>query len=901
MSDNARFHNKLHRRNHHTKATDGFPDSATDPIASYTEPFQGDFVVNGNLSASGSIFSVYYTLSNINIASPILSANVGFKPTNSLIVVLSGISYAIPLTYVGSSTFNNGASGVSSLSSYVTYLGPVSVVGAISGRDANNWNSVYSVVTANSAFWSNAYSQLTGGITTNWNTAYTQGTAYANTSSTFIPYVSANTLYAPLSSKAYTINLSGNIVPVSGNNVSLSGYYAVVAGGSFNSIVSSSYSNINGGFVNSLTGNYTSIVGGSGNCVNGNYSVVAGGVGNYASCRYSNIGGGYYNVALGNYSSINGGFCNNVTGDYSNIVGGCTNAVSNDYSYVVGGSGNVVQSRKSGIINGFDNTLSATNSLIAGCNNTAVNLNNVFVFGSNITATTSDYTYVNNISAQSFIRSSSAYLDFIDVSPGNIGTTLPNTRGQFFSNVNSYSQVNHQNINSGTGATTDFIATNDAGSDVSGYIDVGINSSTYNMSAFSVTGPNDAYLYTAGAGNLVVGTSGIGNIVFFTSNTLSANEVVRITNSGNVGIGISRPGSKLTVTGDISASGALYGNNAVYIRSVNQSIAPVRGNNTASGVYSSIGGGCGNSVVGNYSGISSGNSNVATVSGVFIGGGVLNTGSGVYSTITGGCLNNASCAYSNIVGGVSNCTQQIYAFIGGGNTNTASNSGSVVTGGSYNSASGVYNVIGGGTNNNNCGDYSIIVGGKNNTIYPSASSSVILGSDISANLPNTTYVCNLVSCGDVCGSMLYGDGSNLSNIVQVCQLPYYVYHHIPSAIYPVSGSNLMANNGCYSTIAGGANNSLSGSFSFIAAGSGNNTNSFNNTFILGSNLQASRANYTYVNNISSKGTVAGSVVAAQTFYISNSIEATVSGPVTKKFPVYDQNGNLLGYIPIYAS
>lgn len=55
MAGNARFHDKLHRKNHHTLSSYGFPDSAIDPIASHAEPFQGDFVINGNLSTSAGL------------------------------------------------------------------------------------------------------------------------------------------------------------------------------------------------------------------------------------------------------------------------------------------------------------------------------------------------------------------------------------------------------------------------------------------------------------------------------------------------------------------------------------------------------------------------------------------------------------------------------------------------------------------------------------------------------------------------------------------------------------------------------------------------------------------------------------------------------------------------------
>ena len=46
-----RFHSKWHRHNHHSTAIGGEPDSSHDPIASQTDPFQGDFVLQGALSA----------------------------------------------------------------------------------------------------------------------------------------------------------------------------------------------------------------------------------------------------------------------------------------------------------------------------------------------------------------------------------------------------------------------------------------------------------------------------------------------------------------------------------------------------------------------------------------------------------------------------------------------------------------------------------------------------------------------------------------------------------------------------------------------------------------------------------------------------------------------------------
>ena len=49
------IHEKFHRYSHHTTPTPGIPDSATDPLASPSFPFHGDFVITGQLSAAGGI------------------------------------------------------------------------------------------------------------------------------------------------------------------------------------------------------------------------------------------------------------------------------------------------------------------------------------------------------------------------------------------------------------------------------------------------------------------------------------------------------------------------------------------------------------------------------------------------------------------------------------------------------------------------------------------------------------------------------------------------------------------------------------------------------------------------------------------------------------------------------
>lgn len=868
MSDNARFHSKLHRKNHHTLATPGYPDSATDPIASESEPFQGDFFINGNLSVTGALNTVYNTLSNINIPSPVLSAGIGFAPSNSLIVVLSGIRYAIPLTLATSSSATNTLTG------RTTFLDSVSVIGGLSSEDTFKWNDVYTVVSSNSSFWDSAYVTLTGDVANNWNYAYNSSLDYASVSGSFVTYLSADSRYMRLSSQAYS--LSGNaITPVAGSNTS-----------------SGIYTNIGGGAGNTTTGDYGSVVGGQNNCSLGSWSSIAGGCNNIAYDSTSFIGGGSRNTTLSGGSIVGGGSCNSARDLFTVVIGGSGNIACAATSSIIGGVQNTVSGVAATVVGGQYNTANSNCSFIAGgiCNITN-SFDNTFILGSNIRAVCANYTYVNNISAQCFVQAASAYVDFVDVSPGVVGTTLPNTRAQFFSNTDTYSQVNHQNVNTGSSSSTDFIATNDVGNDTCGYVDLGINSSSYSSPSFDITGPQDAYLYTAGQGNLVVGTSGNGDVVLFTGGTQAINERMRITDSGYIGIGTSEPTFTLTVVGDISASGFICGVNNVY-QTLAGGIFPANGDNTASGLYSVVGGGSCNGTSSDTSGIFSGCCNSIMSDSSVIGGGGCNTSSGIYTSILGGSCNTITTGqYSTINGGLRNSIQQTHSYIGGGCTNTVTSSGTVIAGGVNNCAVGTGAFIGGGINNVNRGNYAIIIGGCNNNICEASVGSTVLGVNITAEQPFTTYVNNLSTNGSICGSTLYGDGSNITGLV----LPSDLAYRYTSVFSGTQGFNNISNTNEPS------NNALSGAFSFIASGSGNSTSGFNNTFILGSGLSATCADYTFVNNISSQGAIIGSTVNASCLLTNSVISSAVSGSSLQKFPIYDSSGVLIGYIPIYPS
>lgn len=107
--------------------------------------------------------------------------------------------------------------------------------------------------------------------------------------------------------------------------------------------------------------------------------------------------------------------------------------------------------------------------------------------------------------------------------------------------VNNYFQLNIQNLSGGNSASSDIVATANNGSETSGYVDMGINSSGYVNNGNGIGFANDAYLYTQGAGNLLIGNTATDKkIILFTGggNAID-NARVYIDETGSVGINTS--------------------------------------------------------------------------------------------------------------------------------------------------------------------------------------------------------------------------------------------------------------------------------------------------------------------------------------------------------------------------
>jgi hypothetical protein len=120
----------------------------------------------------------------------------------------------------------------------------------------------------------------------------------------------------------------------------------------------------------------------------------------------------------------------------------------------------------------------------------------------------------------------------------NAGTTtsfnLVNAKGS----INNYLQFNLQNQSSGANASSDIVATANNGTESVNFIDMGINSSAYSTTGV-LGGANNAYLYSTGNDFVIGNASANKDLIFFTDGTNIADEKMRISADGSVGIGTS--------------------------------------------------------------------------------------------------------------------------------------------------------------------------------------------------------------------------------------------------------------------------------------------------------------------------------------------------------------------------
>ena len=165
------------------------------------------------------------------------------------------------------------------------------------------------------------------------------------------------------------------------------------------------------------------------------------------------------------------------------------------------------------------------------------------------------------------------------VTAGATNTLLANTVAGFTGNVNNYTQVTFQNLNTGTDATADYILTADNGSDSVNYGDFGIINSGYDNntptnSLGNIVYAADTYIYAQGnvsntsqsGGNLVIGTTTAAKTVkIFAGGNTNSSLVANISNTGVAVTGAITATGNVTAqnfTGNINITGNVTGTSA---------------------------------------------------------------------------------------------------------------------------------------------------------------------------------------------------------------------------------------------------------------------------------------------------------------------------------------------------
>ena len=199
----------------------------------------------------------------------------------------------------------------------------------------------------------------------------------------------------------------------------------------------------------------------------------------------------------------------------------------------------------------------ALNSALVGqiyisTENPSINLPNTSIYFSNgtgpIVSNNFQYDYTNNV-LKVGNSISNAVIGYLNTSGTTTFMTLSaNTNASLDTVVTNYSL--------GTNASSDFAAYDSNGPSSSNWIDMGINGVNWNETFWTINGPSDGYLYT-GNSALSVGTAGAFPINFFTGGTLAANERMRITPTGNVGINNTAPVDTLSINGTTYLGGNL--------------------------------------------------------------------------------------------------------------------------------------------------------------------------------------------------------------------------------------------------------------------------------------------------------------------------------------------------------
>jgi len=149
-----RFHNKWHRRSHHTYGNNSNPDAGHDPIASPEQPFLGDFSLSGSLSAVAplSAFAAYLYTNNTGLCSyagrvGAFIHSYGYMGANIESMVY-GVSAYAPYVAIAATSPTIGLSAYADYNAIRAYS-PTRAISAYGGGVAGEFGSPFIALSAN--------------------------------------------------------------------------------------------------------------------------------------------------------------------------------------------------------------------------------------------------------------------------------------------------------------------------------------------------------------------------------------------------------------------------------------------------------------------------------------------------------------------------------------------------------------------------------------------------------------------------------------------------------------------------------------------------------------------------------------------------------------------------------
>jgi hypothetical protein len=148
-------------------------------------------------------------------------------------------------------------------------------------------------------------------------------------------------------------------------------------------------------------------------------------------------------------------------------------------------------------------------------------------------------------------------------------SNVPQTVLQVAGNYNGYIDINLQNINSGSDASTDISVLADNGNVTNYFIDMGITSTTYDSAGlFTSLDHNDGYVYVVGGdttgthGNLILGSITPNAQVKFIVGGANTADIAAIVNQPNTNSTNNTSGT-ITIAGGLGVTGNIYGGNLI--------------------------------------------------------------------------------------------------------------------------------------------------------------------------------------------------------------------------------------------------------------------------------------------------------------------------------------------------